>query len=830
MAGTKNITTDLQRRTDVQTTDRLLIVNPVTKAFQYLEVGDLAIPDGSGGTDQPIEVELVTNPLAGKVSVYTGAFAASNVDKYSGFLKVEPGEQLIVSFTTADFNTSPPIVGTGLVGYSSNSYGSFVSTLINSYPAGNMMSVERYNQAHQTNLSGPINIYNEKVTVPAGVQYVNLSSPNNGVPMSIKAIRNSGTVEQSLDLLYGKINDLLTSGVNTGGGTGGGTGSGTTDNNFTEAYKNKLDRLPDVFPEYRDGKFYLPDLGTGEQLKVYIRNRQWVMDALNSTFGSFTYDIGYAYDLDKKNNAAYQAIIDLSRLITCENGTNVSHLRPSETTWNWTEADAILNYCKSKGLKAHWAHALWLADGPSWLVTKVAAAPAANRKAILTGFLNDTIPSVLSHFKTNFPGIVRSMNVTNEWIYDGQGEGDPSRGGTLKRGMWYDNFDVAELFELCFTIARNADPDIDLYVNDYNQETSNEKQSDAYKALIDGLKAKNIMSTSGKQIMVDGMGFQMHTNVNIDIDVLKKRLRYWSSRGLKVMYTELDVLTLTSGSSSPQPYTEALAEKLATTYYNIFLAYENAVPLAQRGGVVFWTVYDKYYLENQGKNAPDAPTNQIKEFPAPHDYYGQPKKAFQRILEAPDREELTFDVYQDFMVTDQGPDITGTLTGGLVPLVWQKVGTSANVISVNDDGLGSPQNSNNVYNFALVDYPFVNRTVKAQLHTMVSPGSRTTLLVFRYVDANNYIAIQATNTSNIWQIVKRFQSNDITIYASTIVPKIGDVIKVISNGDQITLYINGVIVTTVTDSAFMTSTKCGFKFRGYDDKFSRWGEFGVHHL
>lgn len=55
--GTKDVTTDLQARTDLQTTDRLLMVNPVTKEVQYVEVekvnksaSDSSIPTSSDET------------------------------------------------------------------------------------------------------------------------------------------------------------------------------------------------------------------------------------------------------------------------------------------------------------------------------------------------------------------------------------------------------------------------------------------------------------------------------------------------------------------------------------------------------------------------------------------------------------------------------------------------------------------------------------------------------------------------------------------------------------------------------------------------------------
>ncbi|WP_316778431.1 hypothetical protein [Pedobacter antarcticus] len=43
--GTKDVSTDLTKRTDMQQSDRILMVNPVTKELQYVEAGDLPQPN-----------------------------------------------------------------------------------------------------------------------------------------------------------------------------------------------------------------------------------------------------------------------------------------------------------------------------------------------------------------------------------------------------------------------------------------------------------------------------------------------------------------------------------------------------------------------------------------------------------------------------------------------------------------------------------------------------------------------------------------------------------------------------------------------------------------
>lgn len=44
--GTKDVSTDLQKRTDIQDADQLLMVNPVTKEVQYVEVSQIKAVTG----------------------------------------------------------------------------------------------------------------------------------------------------------------------------------------------------------------------------------------------------------------------------------------------------------------------------------------------------------------------------------------------------------------------------------------------------------------------------------------------------------------------------------------------------------------------------------------------------------------------------------------------------------------------------------------------------------------------------------------------------------------------------------------------------------------
>ncbi|WP_316743818.1 hypothetical protein [Pedobacter antarcticus] len=55
--GTKDVSTDLSKRTDSKGSDRLLMVNPETKEVQYVEASDL--PQSLSAVSTPSDVTFI---------------------------------------------------------------------------------------------------------------------------------------------------------------------------------------------------------------------------------------------------------------------------------------------------------------------------------------------------------------------------------------------------------------------------------------------------------------------------------------------------------------------------------------------------------------------------------------------------------------------------------------------------------------------------------------------------------------------------------------------------------------------------------------------------
>lgn len=92
-----------------------------------------------------------------------------------------------------------------------------------------------------------------------------------------------------------------------------------------------------------------------------------------------------------------------------------------------------------------------------------------------------------------------------------------------------------EFIELAFRFAYEADPNVELYYNDYS--TSKPAKREAICKLVRDLKAKGLR--------IDAVGMQSHNGFDYpDYAEYEKSIEAFAGEGVKVMLTELDMNTL----------------------------------------------------------------------------------------------------------------------------------------------------------------------------------------------------------------------------------------------------------------------------------------------
>jgi len=320
--------------------------------------------------------------------------------------------------------------------------------------------------------------------------------------------------------------------------------------------------------------------------------------------------------------------------ISPENDLKWERIHPQPDQYNWGPADSYVAFGEKNKMAIIGHTLVWHGQTPNWVFQGTGPAPAATtdvagpnapgrgmrgrgftgpratREELLQR-MHDHIRTVVGHYK----GRVKGWDVVNEALEDnGQmrrsslwfqiiGQGDPNK--------QYDHIENA------FRFAHEADPDAELYYNDYNLDTSKAK-ADGAVAIVKYLKSKGLR--------IDGVGIQLHGGLTYPKpESLDYAITALAATGVKVMVTELDIKTQNRGprgadisqvnresTSDPNAAAAETQKKLADKYAEIFSILLKHKKDVSR--VTFWGVYDA--------------TSWIGGSPLLFDRHCQPKEAF----------------------------------------------------------------------------------------------------------------------------------------------------------------------------------------------------------
>lgn len=295
--------------------------------------------------------------------------------------------------------------------------------------------------------------------------------------------------------------------------------------------------------------------------------------------------------------------------ITAENDLKWQLIHPQPDQYNWEPADSYVAFGEKNQMFIIGHCLVWHAQTPRWVFQDDAGNPLT-RDALLAR-LKDHIMTVVGRYK----GRIKGWDVVNEALED---NGQMRRNSPWLRIIGEGSEDKKyDFIEKAFQWAHEADPDAELYYNDYNLDTSKAK-ADAAVAIVQYLKSKGLR--------IDGVGIQLHGGLTYPrAESLDYAITALAATGVKVMITELDIKTQARGprgadisqvnrASTDDP-TAAAAEtqkKLADKYAEIFSVLLKHKKDVSR--VTFWGVYDK--------------TSWIGGSPLLFDRNYQPKEAF----------------------------------------------------------------------------------------------------------------------------------------------------------------------------------------------------------
>ena len=301
-------------------------------------------------------------------------------------------------------------------------------------------------------------------------------------------------------------------------------------------------------------------------------------------------------------------IIQQFNSLTPENAMKMGPIHPEENRYNWKDADAIVDFAGRHNMRVRGHNLCWHEQTPSWLFKDSTGQEVS--KAVLLQRLKAHISTVVSRYK----GRVYAWDVVNEAIADDSTE-------FLRNSPWL-RICGEEFIAKAFEYAHEADPDAQLFYNDYNTERP-EKRARVYRLL-------KLLVDAG--VPMTGVGLQGHWSIyEPGQQDLQSTIDRFSSLGLKVQITELDVSIYPweKNKRARRPdesdaYTPELQNRQTDQYNMLFSTFrDNRDKL---NGVTFWNVTDKHtWLD-------DYPVPGRKNYPLLFDPSAQPKKAYYSVL------------------------------------------------------------------------------------------------------------------------------------------------------------------------------------------------------
>jgi endo-1,4-beta-xylanase len=338
-------------------------------------------------------------------------------------------------------------------------------------------------------------------------------------------------------------------------------------------------------------------------------DKQGSSDSLQENYEQY-FPIGAA--IGKKHLKSYDTVLLKHHFasVTAENDMKPGRTIDAPGQYTFEAGDRIVNFAQRNDMLVRGHTLIWYNQTPDWFYRDENGDFLT--KDSLFSRMRTYIHDVLEHYK----GDIYCWDVVNEAISDYHDR-------TYRDDIdWY-KVCGPEYIEKAFIYAREADPEVKLFYNDYDLINPH-KRDKTYKVL------KELLD---KGVPIDGVGMQGHwTLEDVNTEVLTAAIDSFANLGLEVQITELDIsvypyyhnMDRSTLPDEVKPFTHELGDSLAAKYKEVFEVFiEKADVLT---GVTFWGVADnKTWLSHYvvpGRT----------DYPLLFDSVYQPKKAFYEVI------------------------------------------------------------------------------------------------------------------------------------------------------------------------------------------------------
>nr|WP_321408628.1 endo-1,4-beta-xylanase [uncultured Carboxylicivirga sp.] len=250
-----------------------------------------------------------------------------------------------------------------------------------------------------------------------------------------------------------------------------------------------------------------PQHANKETLKDAFTGKFYIGTALNE------------WQITGRDTASLNVAKEHFNAIVAENCMKSGEIQPEEGVFDFSLADKFVDFGEQHNMFITGHCLIWHSQAPRWFFTDSLGNDVS--REVLIGRMKTHIETVVGRYK----GRIKGWDVVNEAIVED---------GSFRKSKFYQI--VGEDFiKLAFQFAHEADPDAELYYNDYNEWYPGRR--DAIVKMIKKFKADGIR--------IDGIGMQGHIGMSgPSIEEYEEAITAYANEGMKVMVTELDMSIL----------------------------------------------------------------------------------------------------------------------------------------------------------------------------------------------------------------------------------------------------------------------------------------------
>lgn len=265
--------------------------------------------------------------------------------------------------------------------------------------------------------------------------------------------------------------------------------------------------------------------------------------------------------------------------IVAENCMKSEEIHPEEGVYNFELADKFVEFGEANDMFIIGHCLVWHSQLAKWFPYD------ENGNYVTPEVLKQRMKDHITTIVTRYKGRVHGWDVVNEAIVED---------GSYRKSPFYEILGE-EFIPYAFECAHAADPDAELYLNDYGMNVKGRR--DTYVKIIKDLQSRGIR--------IDAIGMQGHMGMDYpDFTEFEESLKAYAGTGINVMITEWDMSALPTVNMGANvadveaynammnPYPDGLPEDVAAvwnermkTFMDMFVKYSDVITRVTAWGV-----------------------------------------------------------------------------------------------------------------------------------------------------------------------------------------------------------------------------------------------------